>query len=58
MQRIGIYAKKNHPDAVALAREVQRWLQERGIEVFLEQNLARDDGGACGIPGKIDPGDG
>ncbi len=55
MQRIGIYAKKNHPDAVALAREVQRWLQERGIEVFLEQNLAREMGGLSGYPEKSIP---
>jgi len=40
MQRIGIYAKRNHPAAVKVAGELSVWLQERGIEVFLEKPLA------------------
>lgn len=45
MQKIGIYAKCNHPDAVMVAREVVDWLRERGLEVFLEKQLARSMGG-------------
>jgi NAD+ kinase len=40
MKRIGIYAKKHHGDAVALAGECCRWLQRRGCEVLLETELA------------------
>jgi NAD+ kinase len=40
MKRIGVYAKYNHPDAVMLARDVVCWLRGRGLEVFLEKNLA------------------
>mgnify|MGYP000020603450 FL=1 len=41
MKRIGIYAKCSHPDAVSVAAEVVDWLAERGLEVFLEEALAR-----------------
>lgn len=44
MKRIGIYAKCNHPDAIKVARELKLWLLGRGIEVFLEKNLARNLG--------------
>ncbi len=40
MQRVGIYAKKNHPNAVGFAREVMQWLTARGVEVLLEEDLA------------------
>lgn len=40
MQRVGIYAKKQHPDAVGFGREVMNWLSARGIEVLLEEDLA------------------
>lgn len=51
MQRIGIYAKRNHPAAVKVARELTVWLQERGIEVFLEKPLAEAMGVGPGYPG-------
>ncbi len=52
MKRIGIYAKRNHPDAVRIAREVADWLQERGIEVFFDNPLAEEIGkGVPGYPG-------
>ncbi|MDO3376718.1 NAD(+)/NADH kinase [Geoalkalibacter halelectricus] len=41
MKSVGIYAKKHHPDAVGFGREVMNWLQERGLEVYLEEDLAR-----------------
>lgn len=52
MKRIGIYAKRNHPDAIRLAQEITAWLQERGSEIFLEKSLAEAmGGGAAGYPG-------
>ncbi len=50
MQRIGIYAKRNHPAAIKVAGELTAWLQERGIEVFLEKPLAEAMGAGPGHP--------
>jgi len=41
MKRVGIYTKKNHPDAADLAGKVATWLNERGVEVFFEAGLAK-----------------
>jgi NAD+ kinase len=41
MKRVGIYAKKQHPDAAGFAREVMGWLTGRGLEVLLEEDLAK-----------------
>jgi len=40
MKRVGLYAKKHHPDAVGFGREVMNWLLARNIEVMLEEDLA------------------
>jgi NAD+ kinase len=40
MQRVAIYAKKNHPNASTFAAEVMNWLRQRGLEVLLEEDLA------------------
>ncbi len=42
MKRIGVFAKRNHPDAAELAARVAAWLQDRDVEVFLEEELAKD----------------
>lgn len=42
MKRVGVFAKRNHPDAAELAAKVVLWLQERQLEVFLEEDLAGD----------------
>lgn len=55
MKRIGIYAKRNHPDAVSLAGEITAWLELRGIEVFPEADLAAHMEGTEGYPGKAIP---
>jgi len=55
MERVGIYAKRNHPAAVKVARELAGWLQERGIEVFLEKPLAEAMGEGPGFPGRAIP---
>ena len=41
MQRVAIYAKKNNPHASNFAAEVRDWLCQRGLEVLLEEDLAR-----------------
>jgi len=51
MKRIGLFAKRSNPDAIVVAREVTTWLQERGVEVFLDQRLASDMGDYQGYPG-------
>ncbi len=51
MKKIGVYAKRNHPDAVKVAREVTAWFRHRGCEVFLDQPLAGDMGEGAGYPG-------
>jgi len=55
MKRIGIYAKRNHPDAVKLAKEVISWFGAHGIEVYPEKTLAEDIGGIAGYPRKSIP---
>jgi NAD+ kinase len=56
IKRIGIYAKKNHPGAAALAGDVAAWLKQRGAEVFPEAELAGNMEGGSGFPGKSIPG--
>lgn len=46
MKRVGIFAKKHHPDAVRLAGELREWLRERDVEAFFDAALAK----ACGEP--------
>jgi len=58
MQRIGVFAKRNQPDAVKLAGQVQAWLVERGLTVMLEERLAIKMGAnghpAAAIPPQCD----
>jgi NAD+ kinase len=59
MQRVAIYAKKNHPDASIFAAEVMNWLLQRNFEVLLEEDLAKSQGIARDyvdgdIPGRAD----
>lgn len=41
MQRVAIYAKKNNLLASTFAADVMQWLRQRGLEVLLEEDLAR-----------------
>lgn len=50
MKRIGLYAKRSNPVAIAVAKEVTAWLQGRGVEVFLDERLAADMGDYQGYP--------
>jgi NAD+ kinase len=56
MKKIGIYAKRNHPDAVKVARETVAWLQKRNIAVFLDKPLAEELGDPPGYAGDSIPG--
>lgn len=56
MKRVGLYIKRTNPDAVEVAREVSRWLQQRSIEVFPEQSLADALGDTQGYPEGAIPG--
>lgn len=40
MIRVGIYAKKQHPNASGFGREVMDWLTSRGVASLLEEDLA------------------
>jgi NAD+ kinase len=56
MKRVGIFAKRSNPAAIRVAREAADWLQERRIEVFLEEALAADlKGEYQGHPGGAIP---
>lgn len=39
MKRIGIIAKQNKPEAVAITGQLVKWLGAKGIEVFLEEGI-------------------
>jgi NAD+ kinase len=41
MRRIGIIAKKNKPEAVAIARNLVEWLRPKKIEVYIEEEMGR-----------------
>jgi len=55
MKNIGIYAKRKHPHAVNVAREVTAWLEKRGIRVWHETTLAADLGLKEGYPEDVIP---
>ncbi len=52
MKSIGIYAKRNNPDAVQVAIQLKAWLAERGIRVLVERKLAANMGAAEGVPSR------
>jgi len=55
MKRVGIYAKRNHPEVARLAKEAVAWLAERKIDVYLEEELAATMGRGGGYPGGAIP---
>ncbi|PLX77291.1 MAG: NAD(+) kinase [Desulfuromonas sp.] len=42
MQTAGIFSKRKNPDAVELAARVAAWLEEKGVGVVFEENLASE----------------
>jgi NAD+ kinase len=41
MQRIGIIAKQNKPEAVQVVKELVRWLKDRKVECFVDSETAQ-----------------
>jgi NAD+ kinase len=41
MKRIGIIAKRNSPEAIALVKNMAGWLRPKGIEVYVEKEVAK-----------------
>lgn len=39
MNRVGIIAKKNKPEAVTITRDVMEWLKPKKIEVYIEEEI-------------------
>ncbi|MCA1796284.1 MAG: NAD(+)/NADH kinase [Desulfuromonadaceae bacterium] len=42
MKCIGLYAKRTNPDAIKVAEDLCLWLQEKQIEVWIEEELGAD----------------
>lgn len=53
--KIGIYAKKNHPDVEQIARAISTRCQQEGVEVLLEDGLAELIGQTKGYAGEDIP---
>ena len=41
MKRIGIIAKKNKPEAVAVANKLMAWLRSKKIEIYIEEEIGQ-----------------
>ena len=41
MNRIGIVAKKNKPEAVTIAGHLVEWLRPKRIEVYIEEEMGK-----------------
>jgi len=55
LKRIGVYAKKNHPDAEQIAIEICERFKRENIEVLLEDSLAEQVGQINGTSGEEIP---
>ncbi len=55
LKRVGIYAKKNHPDVEQIAAEISTRLKREEIEVLLEDTLAEQIGQVNGTSGEEIP---
>ncbi|SHI54477.1 NAD+ kinase [Malonomonas rubra DSM 5091] len=56
LKKVGVYAKKNHPDAEQLALMICERLKKENIEVLLEDGLAEQIGQVNGFSGEDIPG--
>jgi NAD+ kinase len=59
MKKIGIISKPNKPEAADFIRKLSRWLNEKQVEVFIEDELAKMIDHPCGyerakIPSLVD----
>ncbi len=41
MDRIGIVAKKNNPEALTLAGQLSEWLRSRSVQVYVEEDVSK-----------------
>jgi len=55
LKKVGVYAKKNHPDAEQLALTICERLKRENIEVLLEDGLAEQIGQIIGYAGEEIP---
>ena len=55
LRKIGIYAKKNHPDVEQIARAISACCRQEGVEVLLEDGLAEQIGQINGYAGEDIP---
>lgn len=55
LKKVGVYAKKNHPDAEQLALTICERLKRDNIEVLLEDSLAEQVGQIIGFAGEEIP---
>ena len=55
LKKVGIYAKKNHPDVEQIASEICERLKREDIEVLLEDTLAEQIGQVNGTSGEDIP---
>ena len=55
LKKVGIYAKKNHPDAEQIASEICERFKREQIEVLLEDSLAEQIGQVNGYAGEEIP---
>lgn len=56
LQKVGVYAKKNHPDAGQIALDICAHFKQHQIEVFFEDRLAEEIGQVNGFSGEDLPG--
>ena len=50
MERVGIFLKRNKPEAIEITKELIKWFQERHITVYLEDEIAGQFDGSSGCP--------
>ncbi len=50
MEKVGIFLKRNKPEAVEITRKLIRWFNERRIAVYLEDEVAGQFKGTKGCP--------
>lgn len=48
MRHIGVIYKRMRPEAAELAKELQTWLEGRGVQVFCRENIASTSAQHCG----------
>ncbi len=57
MRKVAVIYKRSRPEAAALADEIGKWLELRGIEIFSQQNIADSFGVNCSYEKLEIPGD-